>query len=327
MAQAWEHAEALLRRASKSVKIIRVTGTVLGSLLLGVGQFFKSSAVCAADGPSPCVPAWVVDSAYLAFWLGFITIILTNLVLVFVDRQAVETVSDLHASEAERRHLDRRLADANKTEKALVAWTTLTKLVSEVLDSVLGRDITPQELENAYNFILEAIAERKTRLFGVEDDYLNISIYEWAPARSELVCIACYRSRPSDISKQHRSWRPGEGHVGKAFELQRELICSDATQPDVAAWVAASPAKTKEADRTKYVSLAAFPIGLNAGQPLGVLIMTSDVAGRFRNGGSDGAGAHHGVAALADVASQLAQIMFVIQSRRKAEAEGGRDGA
>lgn len=327
LAQAWEHAEVLLQRASKSIKTIRITGTVGGSLLLGLGQFFRNSTPCAQATTTGCVPGWAVDAAYLAFWLGFAVIILTNLVLVFVDKQAVETVSDLHASEAERRKLERQLADADKTEKALVAWTTLTKLVSEVLDSALGSALTPEETENAYNFILEAIAERRTRLFGVEDDYLNISVYEWCPVQEELVCIACYRSRPSDIGKQHRRWRSGEGHVGKAFELQRELICSDAMQPDVAAWVAAPPAKNKDADRTKYVSLAAFPIALTAGNPLGVLIMTSDVAGRFRNGESDGSGAHHGVAALADVASQLAQIMFVIQSRKKAETGGGQDGA
>ena len=62
---------------------------------------------------------------------------------------------------------------------------------------------------------------------------------------------------------RHRSWGVGEGHVGKAFELQTELICSDATKPDVAAWIAAPPAKSKESDNKWFVFLAAIPIAID----------------------------------------------------------------
>jgi hypothetical protein len=119
----------------------------------------------------------------------------------------------------------------------------------------------------------------------------------------------------------HRKWKVGEGHVGKAYELQRELICANANNPDIKPWISASPDNFDERDEERYVSLAAVPIAANAEEPTGVLIVTSSEPMRFANSDEN-----HGdddtreqrrlsVAALQDFAAQVGQIMLVIDER------------
>lgn len=331
MAKAWEHAEGFLSIASRRIKAIRFVATVLGALLIAGSQFARNfNFNCPVDEPDCALEAvgvFVDSTASTAFVVGLIMVLIANLVLVFVDKQSVETVRDLHKAEMEMERQRARIERNVRTETALVAWTTLTKVLSEVLDTALAKDqLSLEDTRKLYEFAIEAIAERRMRLFGIEDDYLNISLYAWRDEANELECLACYRSRPSDMMKARRSWKPGEGHVGKAFELQRPLICSDARVPDVAAWIAAPPGKSKPEDSEKYISLAAVPVGLTSTKPLGVLIMTSDVAGRFTtDANGESTSPHYGVAALQDLASQLAQIMFVIHSKVEANVEGETD--
>ncbi len=169
----------------------------------------------------------------------------------------------------------------------------------------------------------------KPELFKKRPHYLpGCDIYEHSFETECLECIACYRSRPSDALGEHRAWKVGEGHVGKAFELQRELICGDSSAPDIKPWISASPANFDERDDERYVSLAAVPIGVNADEPIGVLIVTSNVPMRFANSDEN-----HGdenmkeerrlaVAALQDFAAQFGQLVAVFRLREATHAEG-----
>lgn len=320
MAKAWEHTEEFLRAASRRIKVVRFVASVVGAALLAASYYLRSLDIQCPDGLSECGPQpmqiLAQQAGEVAFWLGIAMVVLANLVLVFVDKQSVETLLDLRAAEEDLVQSQRLRERLEKEREALVAWTTLTHVVSEVLDACLKRtEITDAEARRLLGFCLEAIAERKMRLFGVEEDYLNISLYVWDGSSEALALVACFRSNPSHVKAEHRRWRVGEGHVGKAFELQRELVCSDAREPDVAMWIAAPPDKVKDTDDRRYVSLAAVPVGLKASEPLGVLIMTSDVPGRFSNDAeAESEPPHYGVAALQDIAAQLAQIIFVVQS-------------
>jgi hypothetical protein len=168
--------------------------------------------------------------------------------------------------------------------------------------------------------IVEILADYKQSIFKIGEEYCNISLYK--KMENELLeCVACYRSRPSDANVTHRKWKVGEGHVGKAYELQRELICANANNPDIKPWISASPDNFDERDEERYVSLAAVPIAANAEEPTGVLIVTSSEPMRFANSDEN-----HGdddtreqrrlsVAALQDFAAQVGQIMLVIDER------------
>lgn len=294
-----------------AVKRVRFIGLVAGFGIVTVGNHWRGSDV-----------PFLAENASTVFWVGLTILLLVNFLLLFIDKQTVETLQALHAEEGKTEQLEAELEELDQYLRALVAWLTLSKLMSELIDQLLREDnLGPEEKERIFNAAVEFIAERKLRLFGIEDDYLNISIYMYDDEKQELECVACYRSRPSDAQGDHRTWRPGEGHVGKAFELQRELICGDATALDVAAWIAAPPGKESDLDLERYVSLAAVPIAINADEPLGVIIMTSDQPGRFVNQ-SDGEEAddlapsqgRYAVDALQDIAAQLAQIMCIVKA-------------
>lgn len=310
--KALEHISDYIDRLSYAVKGIRFFALVGGVALTGLGHYFRGSDV-----------AWQASISNTLFWVGLVVLLITNLLLVFVDRQSVEILKSLHEEEKRSDELE-ELVDENQFEtEALVAWNTLTRLNSELLDQALINPAMDQASRSrVFEAAVEFIADRKYRLFGVDDDYFNISVYEHSGADNELHCIACYRSRPSDAKGPHRSWKVGEGHVGKAFELQRELVCADARAPDVAGWIAAPPAKLKSDDEEKYISLIAVPIAVDTDHPLGVIIVTSDQPQRFVNRSdveTDSEAQRHffAVESLQDIAAQLAQLMCILEANEQ----------
>lgn len=317
-----EHLSKYLNIISFSVKYLRFVALVVGVGLTTLGHFNRGSAE----------ENWLANNADVLFWVGLSVLLLTNLLLVFVDRQSIEILRSLHAEEQKNALISEELASLQGEKRALAAWVTLTKLISELIDQAIDAQAIDDDAANRlYGAAVEFIAEYRNRLFGIEDDYINISIYEFNTKINMLTCVACYRSRPSDAKGPRRSWGVGEGHVGKAFELQNELVCGDATAPDVAAWIAAPPGKRKEDDAEKFVSLAAIPVAISASEPLGVVIMTSSERYRFINindleGGYpdevDVQRAKYAVAALQDIAAQIAQLMSILQSKRSNQ-EGG----
>lgn len=310
------HISNYLDSLSGAVKKIRFFALIVGAGLTATGSYFRG-----AD------QGWLADNANTIFWVGLITLLITNLLLVFIDKQAVETLKSLHAEEAKSRSLQAELDALADDHRTAMAWLTLSKLMTEMVDQVIAAEsIDAETSKRMYNTVVEFIADYKTRLFGIGDDYLNISIYEFDATTQELQCVACYRSRPSDAEGPHRTWKIGEGHVGKAFELQSELICADARAPDVAAWVAAPPGKYRPEDSEKFVSLAAIPVAINTEDPLGVVIMTSSEPYRFINFNDvdyptsdkiDFQRAKFAVGALQDIAAQVAQLMSIVKSKSK----------
>jgi hypothetical protein len=309
------HLSKYLESLSGAVKQVRFVALVFGAGLTAAGSYFRSLD---EEG-------WFTDNANTIFWVGLFSLLLTNLLLVFIDRQSVETLKSLHAEEERSLALKTELIALENDHRVAMAWLTLYKLMTEMVDQAISAETVSQETaKRLYNTVVEFIADYKSRLFGIGDDYLNIAIYQFNEEVQELECVACYRSRPSDAIGPHRSWKSGEGHVGKAFELQNELICSDARAPDVAAWVAAPPDKFRQDDPEKFVSLAAIPIAINYDKPLGVVIMTSSEPYRFvnlndfeviRDNAFDAQRAKFAVAALQDIAAQIAQLMSIIKSK------------
>lgn len=317
-----EHVSKYLDSLSGAVKRLRFIALVVGVGLTAIGHFGRGAEE----------ESWLAINAGVVFWVGLAVLLLTNFILVFVDKQAVEIMKSLHEEEGKNGVLTSELEELRGEHRAAVAWLTLNKLISELVDQAMNAELIDEgAARRLYGAAVEFIAEYRSRLFGIEDDYTNISIYEFKNNINELECVACYRSRPSDAEGPHRSWKPGEGHVGKAFELQNELVCGDARAPDVAAWIAAPPGKVRDDDLEKYVSLAAIPIAVSANEPLGVVIMTSSEPYRFVNFNEvdddytddvDVQRAKFAVAALQDIAAQIAQLMYILRSKQTNQEDG-----
>lgn len=317
MVKSLKHLSDYVESIANPVKRLRFVSLVLGAGLTAVGHYGRGAEE----------ESWLHSNAETVFWVGLTVLLLTNLVLVFVDKQAVEILRSLHLEEERTLSLTEEVRALERDRDTAIAWLTLGKLMSELVDQAIEAKAPNNEAcQRLYSAAVEFISEYRLRLFGIGDDYLNISIYEFKKATGELECVACYRSRPSDATASHRTWKRGEGHVGKAFELQSELVCGDARAPDVAAWIAAPPDKVREEDRDKYVSLAAIPIAVTSTEPLGVVIVTSDVPYRFVNFSEaeedysddvDVQRAKYAVAALQDIAAQIAQLMSILQSKNQ----------
>ena len=187
--------------SAKSIRFV----ALIGAVLTVIGHYLRGLDV-----------NWQMIPDTL-FWVGLIVMLITNLLLVFIDKQSVEILKSLHEEEKKNDELE-YLANENK---ALISWNTLMKINFELLDRALLNPTMNQDSRSLlFKAAVECIAERKHRLFGIEDDYLNISVYEYSDTDEELHRIACYRSRPSDAEGPHRSWKIGEGQVGKAVRVE-----------------------------------------------------------------------------------------------------------
>ena len=314
-----DHLLDYIRPLARVLKAARLTNSALGVGAIAVGQIWMTSQT-----------PWQLEWATVIFWCGIFAIVLTGVILLFFEKDSASLLLDLHESEVLVDEQSDHILYLERREKILLSWQSVTKLLTELLNQALtASDLDPEKKKKAvFTAVVEILADYKFSLFRIADEYCNISIYEHSAETGCLECIACYRSRPSDALGEHRTWKVGEGHVGKAFELQRELICGDSSAPDIKPWISASPANFDALDDKRYVSLAAVPIGVNAEEPIGVLIVTSSVRMRFANSDEN-----HGnenvkeerrlaVTALQDFAIQVGQIVAVFRSGEAAHAEG-----
>lgn len=319
MVKSWsDHLLDNIRPKARASKIARSIPNFLGAVFIAVGQVWMTSQT-----------PWQLEWSTPIFWFGIILVILTGVILLFFDKDILSLIIDLKASEDLADERSDYIYYLEQREKILLDWQSVTKLLAELLDEALANPtLDPEKKKAVFTAVVEILADYKFSLFRIADEYCNISIYEHSVETGCLECIACYRSRPSDALGGHRTWKVGEGHVGKAFELQRELICGDSSAHDIKPWISASPANFDALDDERYVSLAAVPIGVNAEEPIGVLIVTSNVPMRFANSDEN-----HGnenvkeerrlaVAALQDFAAQIGQLVAVFRLRESAHAEG-----
>lgn len=293
------------RTASYFVKFLKFLIPAGAAAAIACGQWWQKSQT-----------PWQAEWASTTFVTGVILLVVGGIILIFFDKDNYDLMLALKKEQRESTALDQHISYLESREEVLLSWQTVTKVLMELLDQVLlAKQLDDVERKIIYTAIVEVIAEYKLTLFGIKDEYCNISIYQ-LNSDELLECVGCYRSRPSDAAGEHRKWEIGEGHVGKAFELNSELICADANSPDVKPWIMAGPSKLHDLDTSRYVSLAAVPIAPSAESPLGVLIITSSEPNRFAVGAGEAIDEivvekrRLGLAALQDFAAIVGQIML-----------------
>ncbi len=157
-----------------------------------------------------------------------------------------------------------------------------SRALRDYLQSVLADgEALRQGPESHLRRMLDLVLAEKHVLFGVGDEQWNFAVYLHDPVGDVLTCRVCRRPLREEEEAAHRDWKPGEGHVGMAWQRGEELIASDSTDPQVEPFFRAPGAKFRNDDARRYRSIASVPIAMAGARPLGVLVATSDRMGRF----------------------------------------------
>jgi hypothetical protein len=144
--------------------------------------------------------------------------------------------------------------------------------------------VSVEEFQENADELLSVIIEGRSELFGfTERELWNFACYVFDEERQFLVPV--WRRKHDRLPSEGlgRSWAIGTGHVGKAFADNEAKITADATHETVIGHMRAPVSQRHEHDETVYRSFAAIliQIGDEGDRPLGILVGTSDVAGRF----------------------------------------------
>ena len=266
-------AHALLRRAVQALSalILPLFAAAIGILVVQDGSVFAWSwkavqITCLVIAAAGGVALLVVEDK-----VGDLLVEVSDLEgkIKGQDAQLEDKVAELSAVEEEFGYA----TELYETSRALSE--IVDPVFDEKLEMVADRDARLKRL-------LNILVERKQRLFGMGEERWNFSIYVWDNAKQQLVCRACRRWSQDSENQPHREWGTGDGHVGLAFKNSTEVICRDSSDASVAGLIKARGNDVRDYDAELYRSLASIPI-LSGGQsqPLGVVVATSDVAGRF----------------------------------------------
>ena len=248
-----------------------------------IGLVIAGALVAGAAG----IAANLVDPAnkwplYIFQILGLLMVFAGGVLMEFLDEGAADAIRRANelADSVEQRDNDivSLAGDFEWFTRLYAIGAALLDVVERVIASGPGTAIDQKRRLEA---MLDVVVSDKAVLFGMDSDRWNFAIYLPAPGGS-LECIACRRPIRAEEEAPHRSWQPGEGHVGIAFQTQREIVAGDTSEPEAQALFDAPDALRRNDDRVRYRSIATIPIRLAGEQPLGILVATSDVAQRFR---------------------------------------------
>ncbi len=279
----------LLSRIAKRVAATArwVRGVSIGVKIILV---FGGGALSGAAKLLPVAKAGEVPWQGILGWLGVAFVFIGGVALLLLDRDQSAALAD--AAEAiEAAHVDRLQSAKVRSERdqaedlvfrqaRLVAVATaLREAAEEVLLGGPGDGVARRaRLER----VLDILASQKTTLFDMADERWNFAIYLHDEGRGVLTCAACSRPTRAEGDAPHRDIAPGAGHVGKVFISGREAVADDSMKAEYRdMFEMPTEQGGKPDDAMVYRSIASVPIRLGRRPLFGVLVATSDEAGRF----------------------------------------------
>ena len=225
-----------------------------------------------------------------AFWLpmSLIGAIAIGLALIQIigPSNAAELYFDSRAIIDHARDLyDDRARTLCVAKAATVCNSVVLGWISAIPGYVLEGIDTQDQMEEAATEIITQVVEQRRSLFGMNDsdELWNFAIYMYDSKKQLLFPVVRLKHPNHPGSEKGRIFRAGQGHVGKAFADRVTKITADAEAPDVRNLMDAAPDLTRDYDNATYRSYASVPIGTDQinGCPFGVIVATSDHAGRF----------------------------------------------
>ncbi len=210
--------------------------------------------------------------------------------LLLTDDTTPELIQDAQEALGARDEAAQDLVNAGEQIEFLqedLEWSALLYLTVAAMRGAVDTALAEPEDADARRkrlyVLLDLLVANKMSLFDIGDEQWNFAIYLFDEAKGVLVCEACRRPTKDEQDAPHRSWKSGEGHTGKAFQDRRALVCANSDDPNVRGFFAAPPGQTHHDDHRRYRSLAAIPIMLSPEHaPVGVVVATSNIEGRFQ---------------------------------------------
>ena len=274
-----EEHETWLRETTRS--FLRHIARWRRGLKLGLtigGAFIAAAAKVTESFADPKWRWWLGAAQFL----GLAMVAAGAALIEFLDENTAEALaraSDLARTVKER---DEALGSLEVDYKFSAQLQSTMVALREVVNQVATSGPGSEAAQRArLGTMLDFIVAGRVPLFGMDVDSFNFAIYVYEEATQMLNCVACRRPHRAEEEAAHRSWEPGEGHVGMAFQKQREFIAEDTSQTDAKQLFEAPETKRRSDDVDRYRSIASIPIRLGGEGPVGVLVATSDVAGRF----------------------------------------------
>jgi hypothetical protein len=261
----------LLKRAARWRRLLKI-GLVIGGALI---------AGAAGTGANLLDPRWRWQY-YAVQLIGLIMVFAGATLVEFLDEGAAEAISRANelADAVEAR--DSAIASLEQDFRYFTTLYSIAMALREMIEGLIAAGPGSEDTqERRLGAMLDVVVADRSILFGMDSDRYNFAIYLYEPAVQRLDCVACRRPIRVEEEARHRSWEPGEGHVGLAFQIGREIVAPDTSDPAAQALFDAPAGKRRDNDRERYRSIASLPIRLAGEEAYGVLVATSDVPERF----------------------------------------------
>lgn len=224
------------------------------------------------------------------FWTVLGLLITLQVVLYFITTLYAETVPELHLEKVELAELQEVMAEEISASDDHIGWLEAANTLASYWSTFQGlithlNPVDDARFADACRIAVGPMIDAAGTLFDFEyGEVWSVAVYR-LDATGELL-EAVWWQRPSDHPSQGtpRSWRPGDGHVGSAFMQDRILFTTDMTSDEASMLLKPSVANDRPYDADVYRSFVSAPILLDVEPgPLrfGVLVITSNVAGRF----------------------------------------------
>lgn len=161
-----------------------------------------------------------------------------------------------------------------------IASFALRAMSVDYIKSIVGSGLSKSDFQEMLDEIMAPFYLQGDVVFGFEiSEKWSISIYLFDCSENILKPVWRQKSNSHPSQGIGREWRPGEGHVGKAFIDRRPILTGNARDEAVAQLCGARLSKQEKYDSDTYVSFTSVPIAVASNDsidPYGVLVVTSD---------------------------------------------------
>ena len=193
----------------------------------------------------------------------------------FASREIFEENEELSTQSEKLKNVIRSLTILHE---AVLGWRVmLRKYKSRSFDE-------PQEIHECISEILSVVVDRREEIFEISGvEWWSFAIYIFDKEEAVLKPIWREKHRNHPASTLGRTWHRGEGHIGSAFNKCDSIFTDDVTEGDLGEALGPRSTKVNPYDSEAYRAFGSIPIGpINDNDlPIGVLVATSNIIGRF----------------------------------------------
>ena len=225
-----------------------------------------------------------------AFWAVTAVLVILQIALYVVSHRYAETVPELHLEKTELEAAQGAMAEAIEGGDLYIRWLETANRLGAFWSTFQGliantRPLDDAGLKDACRIALMPMIEAAGILFDFEyGEAWSIAVYQLDEGENVLKPVWWQRTDDHPATGTPRNWRPGDGHVGSAFMQDRILFTTDMTSEEASTLLRPSVTNGRDYDDAVYRSFVSAPILLDVEpEPIrfGVLVLTSDAAGRF----------------------------------------------